>query len=169
MFLSKEVRSFFITTKTWITIEAFNHYYLLSDESKYLDDNRMLIIDNVGGLVNTNEQTVSIIDPYGIEQTVAHYSGQDVSRLRSIKYQYPDDGTNEMEKVEAHARPTPGWLDPGQVPERPQYHTNQPAAPTGSHYPFQSKLGSFQNLRPICWMTPLFITAMRSEMASASS
>ncbi len=114
-----------------ITIEAFNHYYLLSDESKYLDDNRMLIIDNVGGLVNTNEQTVSIIDPYGIEQTVAHYSGQDVSRLRSIKYQYPDDGTNEMEKVEAHARPTPGWLDPGQVPERPQYHTNQPAAPTG--------------------------------------
>ncbi|GAA0367607.1 lamin tail domain-containing protein [Bacillus horti] len=112
-----------------LTLEAFNSYYFSSYFSKYLPDERLKILGGIGGLVNSNNQTITVIDPNGLEVVKAHYSGDDVSELRAITFGYPQDGSIVMETLAGHQPVTPGWVVAGQVPSRPQQHTEAPQAP----------------------------------------
>ncbi|WP_158587654.1 fibronectin type III domain-containing protein [Neobacillus notoginsengisoli] len=97
---------------------AFNHYYFSSYKSKYVDDARLTILENIGGLVNSGTQTVTILNPQGVEVVKANYSGDLVSLGNSIVFSYPKDGSITMETLAGHHKSTPGWVEENQAPPR---------------------------------------------------
>lgn len=113
-----------------ITLEAFNSNYFGSYPSKYLDPDSVYILDNIGGLINSGSQSVTIFSPLGIEVVRANYTGNDVSLNKSIEFSYPKDNTLSMEMISGHQPPTPGWVNSNQVPERPVSDNIAPETPT---------------------------------------
>ncbi|MBL5832610.1 lamin tail domain-containing protein [Heyndrickxia sporothermodurans] len=102
-----------------LTIEAFNRNYFASYQSKYLEENSLQILNDIGGLVNSKTQTVTVSDPDGKEIVRATYSGDDVYTNKSITFSYPQDGSIAMTKISGNQNPTPGWLITKQAPPRP--------------------------------------------------
>jgi len=114
-----------------ITLEGFNSYYYYTYQSKYVSEDRLYIVEDVGGLVNSGNQTVSLFDPCGFEIARATYDAADVAAGRSILYGPPADGSILMNKIGGNQKPTPGAVVPTQVPPRPQLDTEAPATPVG--------------------------------------
>lgn len=112
-----------------ITLEAFNHNYFASYQSKYVDESKLKTLDNIGGLVNSNTQTVSVFDPNGKEVIRAKYTGNDVFLNKSITFTYPQDGSTQMKILSGNQKPTPGWIDPNQAPPRPKQDEIAPKVP----------------------------------------
>ena len=113
-----------------ITLEAFNFNYFGSYFSKHLDEEKVYILNNIGGFVNSGNQTVVISDPQGVDVVRANYTGDDVSLKKSIIFGYPTDGTLTMETLEGHQSPTPGWVLTDQVPSRPVLDEQAPQTPS---------------------------------------
>ncbi|WP_221568903.1 lamin tail domain-containing protein [Alkalihalobacillus sp. TS-13] len=111
-----------------ISLEAFNYNYFMSYESKYIADDGIHILDNIGGLVNGG-QTVTVLDPEGLEVVRANYTGEDVSLKGAITFSYPQDGTLTMETLGGHQTPTPGWISADQAPARPVQDDVSPEVP----------------------------------------
>ncbi|MDM5200225.1 lamin tail domain-containing protein [Fictibacillus enclensis] len=114
-----------------LTLEGFNHLYFSSYSSKYIQQDHLHPIENVGGLVNSNNQTVSVYDPGGKEIVKAKYTGSQVSANKSITLGYPTDGSNTMKTLAGSQTPTPGWVVSGQAPARPKLDDAAPAVPAG--------------------------------------
>ncbi|MEB6550864.1 lamin tail domain-containing protein [Heyndrickxia sporothermodurans] len=112
-----------------LTFEAFNQNYYASYQSKYLDENNLQTIDNVGGLVNSNTQTVTVSDPNGKAVVRATYTGADVYTNKSITFSYPLDGSITMKTISGNQPPTPGWLVTKQAPPRPKNDDEAPSIP----------------------------------------
>ncbi|MUK87521.1 hypothetical protein GMD78_03785 [Ornithinibacillus sp. L9] len=112
-----------------ISLEAFNSNYFGSYHNKYLEAEKVYIFNDIGGLVNSGNQTVTISSPQGLEVVRANYTGDDVSLRNSVVFGYPTDGTLTMETLSGHQPPTPGWVDANQVPERPVLDEDPPATP----------------------------------------
>ena len=112
-----------------LTLEAFNSYYYGSYKSKYLTEDRFYIVENVGGLVNSGTQTVTLYDPFKFEVVKAIYEGADVAAGKSITFRYPDIGTSSMVKIGGGQKPTPGTVTKDQVPAKPQQDTDAPLTP----------------------------------------
>ena len=100
-----------------ITLEAFNHYYFGSYKSKYLSEEHVYIVHNVGGLVNGGA-TVSIKDSEGIEISRASYIQADAPLNKSVVFSYPTDGSNVMKPLAAAQQMTPGSVKPEQIPDK---------------------------------------------------
>ncbi|WP_077247814.1 lamin tail domain-containing protein [Bacillus sp. FJAT-27225] len=102
-----------------ISLLAFNHYYFSSYKSKYVDESHLTILENIGGLVNSGTQAVTVNNPQGMEVVKASYSAEHVSLGNSIIFSYPKDGSLIMETLAGHQKVTPGWVEGNQVPPRP--------------------------------------------------
>ena len=113
-----------------ISLEAFNSAYFGSYQSKYLNEEKVHILNNIGGLVNSGSQSVIISDPQGREVVRANYTGEDVSLRKSVIFGFPTDGSLTMETLTGHQQPTPGWVEPNQVPDRPATDQQPPKAPS---------------------------------------
>lgn len=111
-----------------ISLEAFNSYYFDSYMSKYLSDHQVVIIHNVGGLVNGGA-SVSILDPNGIEVSKASYAKADVPLNKSSIYSYPIDGSKLMRKLSGNQETTPGTLIAGQAPDKIKQDHVKPNTP----------------------------------------
>jgi hypothetical protein len=103
---------------TPISLEAFNYNYFYSYKSKYLKEEDMIVLGDIGGLVNGGN-TVTVLDPAGNEVVKADYTAEDVTLKQTVTYTYPKDLTRTMEKLAVNQRPTPGLLVEDQVPARP--------------------------------------------------
>lgn len=113
------------------TINDFNGYYYLSYESKFVPDNKVLMLEDTDGLSKGKDQKVILWNPLGEPVVSAAYTDTDVERQASIIYSYPTNGSIEMEKVEAKQQePKPGMLADGQVPLIEEKQP-APAAPSG--------------------------------------
>ncbi|MGG1575601.1 lamin tail domain-containing protein [Fictibacillus sp. NRS-1165] len=112
-----------------MTLEGFNHLYLSSYTSKYIEEYHIQRLENVGGLVNSKNQTVSVLDPNGKEIVKANYTGDQVRVNRSITFSFPADGSNTMKTLSGNQNATPGWTEPGQVPPRPKQDDAAPEIP----------------------------------------
>lgn len=113
-----------------LSLEGFNHYYFSAYESKYLPSDKMHIIENVGGLVNTGNQTVTVQDAHGNEVSKASYNGAvDTSLGTSVMFSYPSSGGTVMSILDGQQKPTPGWLVYGQAPAKMIQNTLPPHAP----------------------------------------
>ncbi|MGE6260082.1 lamin tail domain-containing protein [Heyndrickxia sporothermodurans] len=112
-----------------LTLEAFNHSYFASYESKYIKEDKLQTLENIGGLVNSNKQTVLVSDPNGKEIVRANYTGDDVFLNKSITFTYPKDGSNLMKTISGNQNPTPGWIVPDQAPPRPKVDEDAPQIP----------------------------------------
>ncbi|PKR86410.1 lamin tail domain-containing protein [Heyndrickxia camelliae] len=112
-----------------ITLEAFNHNYFASYESKYVDESKLKTLDNIGGLVNSKTQTVSVFDSNGNEVVRASYTGDVVYTNKSITFTYPQDDSIVMQTLSGNVKPTPGWIDPNQAPLRPKQDEVAPQIP----------------------------------------
>ncbi|WP_163953888.1 S-layer homology domain-containing protein [Paenibacillus sp. SYP-B3998] len=114
-----------------LTLEGFNHYYLSAYKSKYLSPNQVAIMDNVGGLTNTGNQTVTLQDAYSNVISKAAYNGTtDISLGTSAVFSYPIDGSVNMRVKATKQAPTPGWLQVGQAPAKPIKNNQPPQTPT---------------------------------------
>ncbi|WP_051263229.1 lamin tail domain-containing protein [Tuberibacillus calidus] len=113
-----------------MTLEGFNHYYFASYKSKYVNEDQLLRLENIGGLVNSGSQTVKIIDPNGNEIVRANYTGTDVFANKSVTFRFPLDGGQTMTKISGNQTPTPGWVIADQVPPRPKLDDVAPLTPT---------------------------------------
>jgi len=112
-----------------ISLEAFNHNYFASYESKYVDESKLMILDNIGGLVNSKTQTVAVFNPNGKEVVRASYTGDDVYVNKSITFTYPQDGSILMKTLFGNQKPTPGWIESNQAPPRPKQDEVAPQIP----------------------------------------
>lgn len=112
-----------------ISLEAFNSYYFNSYTSKYLSEDQLNIIHNVGGLVNGGGN-VTIQDPSGYEVSKASYAKADVPLNRSAIYSYPIDGGIEMVLQAGNQAMTPGTLAPDQAPEKSKQDDVKPQTPS---------------------------------------
>lgn len=113
-----------------ITLEAFNFNYFGSYFSKHLNEEKVYILNNIGGFVNSGNQTIIISDPQGVDVVRANYTGDHVSLKKSIIFGYPSDGTLTMETLEGHQPPTPGWVLIDQIPPRPVLDEQAPQTPS---------------------------------------
>lgn len=111
-----------------LTLEGFNSYYFSSYLSKYLMEEDVYIIENVGGLVNGGS-TVVIEDADGLEVSRATYAAGDVAVGKSTIYSYPKDGSTAMEKIAGQQKSTPRSILTGQVPAKTKEHVQLPQAP----------------------------------------
>ncbi|MFZ3580292.1 lamin tail domain-containing protein [Virgibacillus sp. DJP39] len=111
-----------------MTLEAFNHNYFSSYKNKYLNEEDLKILEDIGGLVNGG-RSVTIFDPQGLEVVNATYTGGDVSVENAVTFGYPKDGSLTMEKLAGHQPTTPGWLVADQAPARPILHEEPPQTP----------------------------------------
>ncbi|HIW32653.1 MAG TPA: lamin tail domain-containing protein, partial [Candidatus Paenibacillus intestinavium] len=111
-----------------LTREGFNSYYYSSYASKYLSEEQIYIIDDVGGLVNGGS-TVVIEDAEGFEISRAVYASVDVAVGKSTVFSYPKDGSVVMEKIAGKQEATPGSLVSGQAPAKTKVHQLRPQAP----------------------------------------
>lgn len=112
-----------------ITREGFNSYYFLSYKSKHLEDGRLAVIDDVGGLVNSGTRTVILQNASGAEVVRAVYTGADVAEGKSVTFRYPDAGSGEMKVLASRQSPTPGWITEGQAGPRGNSGGQPPAPP----------------------------------------
>ncbi|WP_181438742.1 lamin tail domain-containing protein [Paenibacillus sambharensis] len=112
-----------------LTLEGFNSYYYASYSSKHVTEDRMLKLDDIGGLVNSSTQSVTVFDPSGAEAAKARYTGAEVTDGKSIVYGYPTDGTREMRLLRAGEKPTPGWALEEQTPPKRQLDEQAPQVP----------------------------------------
>lgn len=99
-----------------ITLEAFNSYYFSSYKSKYLSEDQVYIIHDVGGLVNGGA-TVTVKDPDGIEVSRASYTQADAPLNKSATFTYPRDGSTVMRLLAGAQKMTPGTVSDAQVPD----------------------------------------------------
>ncbi|MVO99070.1 lamin tail domain-containing protein [Paenibacillus lutrae] len=111
--------------------DAFNSYYFLSYASKHVPDNRLYVMEDVGGFTNSGTQTVTIINPDGTNAVTASYTATDVKEGKTITYRYPASGGTAMQKIAGSQEPTPGRVDPGQAPAKPKLDQLAPQAPAG--------------------------------------
>jgi|GEM_PF-985727 len=110
-----------------ITWEGFNQYYLLDYRSKDVTEETGTIINNVGGLVNTGSQTVTLLDPMQGLISKAVYNGSvDTSLGTSVTFGYPQDGTANARITGTRMKPTPGWILAGQAPDREALNPQPP-------------------------------------------
>ncbi|TBL78145.1 S-layer homology domain-containing protein [Paenibacillus thalictri] len=116
-----------------LTKADFNHYYYASYTDKYIREDHISIMNGVSGLINTNPQTVTLLDPSQNEVVKASYnpSGKEVVQDNGINYGYPTDGTKVVRKLNTNLKATPGYLTDGQVPDVSGSDLQAPAAPTG--------------------------------------
>lgn len=112
-----------------LTLEGFNSYYYASYASKYITEDRVMKLDDIGGLVNSSIQSVTVYDPSGAEAAKARYTGAEVTDGKSIVYGYPTDGTREMRLLRAGEKPTPGWALEEQTPPKRQLDEQAPQEP----------------------------------------
>jgi hypothetical protein len=111
-----------------ISLEAFNYNYFYSYKSKYLNEENIIILGDISGLVNGGN-SLTVYDTEGTEVVRADYSSQDVSLKQTVTFSYPKDNTRTMEKLAANQQPTPGWLAEDQVPNRPVTDEESPKTP----------------------------------------
>ncbi|SFC91009.1 Lamin Tail Domain [Bacillus sp. OV322] len=112
-----------------LTLEGLNHFYFSSYNSKYVNENRIQRLENIGGLVNSSQQTVSLIEPNGQEVVKATYKGDNVIANKSITFGFPQDRSHSMQILSGNQTPTPGWIHPNQAPPRPKLDEVAPQIP----------------------------------------
>ncbi|MCH1624081.1 lamin tail domain-containing protein [Ferdinandcohnia quinoae] len=112
-----------------IPVEAFNRYYFVSYKNKYVEENQLTILGNIGGIVNSGARSVSIFNPNKQEVISANYSGSDISLGKSVSFGYPNDGSLTMKTLSGHQNPTPGWIESSQAPPRPIVDEIPPLTP----------------------------------------
>lgn len=112
-----------------LSLEGFNHFYFSSYNSKYVDENRVQRLENIGGLVNSSQQTVSLTTPNGQEVVKATYKGENVAANKSITFGFPQDGSHTMQILSGNQKPTPGWILSNQAPPRPKLDEVAPQIP----------------------------------------
>lgn len=112
-----------------LTWEAFNSYYFSSYLSKYLPSERAFMISDVGGLVNSGTQTVTLLDASGAEIISAGYTGADAAEGKSVTFMYPEAGSHRMRPLASKQTPTPGWIEKGQAEPRGNEGGQRPNPP----------------------------------------
>ncbi|MCK6257454.1 lamin tail domain-containing protein [Fictibacillus sp. KIGAM418] len=113
-----------------MTLEGFNHFYFSSYSSKYIEEDHLQRIEDIGGLVNSKNQTVSVFDPSGKEVVKANYTGDQVAANKSIMFGYPTNGSITMKTLSGNQNPTPGWVESAQAPPRPKQDDAAPSIPS---------------------------------------
>ncbi|MGE7218287.1 lamin tail domain-containing protein [Priestia koreensis] len=113
-----------------LSLEGFNQFYFSSYKSKHLIEDRIQRLENISGLVNSGQQTVSLTDQNGKEIVKAIYKGENVIANKSITFRHPQDGSRTMQIISGNQTPTPGWIYLEQAPPRSKTDDVAPQTPS---------------------------------------